>query len=298
MAALRLYAPAPDVQEIRYAINDEAWGMAKLAKDRGRGAPADRLVPRPGPAPLGSRLDRGAQGRSASPWSATARTADPSSSPIRRRRPGLGDLVPLLPPSDNPLGLKRGQSKPRRQVGVIMDLPVAARPAGRHRAARGLRADPGVPGPRDRAGRRMAPGGARADRRPSPRLWARALSPDPKDARLPHRARSALPGARCNRRAVETDHGIDWLTGGRTSSFNCNGLCKHHHALKTNNGFKVVNHVDGSMEWVSPSGRRTFRPPDDLRITNYGLHPSDPAYVRQRPERLSSRVGTDPPDSG
>ena len=59
--------------------------------------------------------------------------------------------------------------------------------------------------------------------------------------------------AACNRRAVETDHGIDWLTGGRTSSLNCNGLCKHHHALKTNNGFTVVNHFDGSMEWVSPT---------------------------------------------
>ena len=102
----------------------------------------------------------------------------------------------------------------------------------------------------------------------------------------------------CNRRAVETDHGIDWLLGGRTSSFNCNGLCKHHHALKTNNGFRVVNHADGSMEWVSPSGRRTVRPPDDLRITNYGLEPSDPAYVAPRQVERPSSSGTDPPGSG
>ena len=81
--------------------------------------------------------------------------------------------------------------------------------------------------------------------------------------------------AACNRRAVEIDHGIDWADGGRTSSFNCNGLCKHHHRLKTNDGFTVVNHEDGSMEWVSPSGRRTLRPPDDLRIVNFGLDPPD-----------------------
>src|SRR3954449_3008723 len=34
MASLRLYAPAAHVQEIRFAIDDEAWGMAKLAKER------------------------------------------------------------------------------------------------------------------------------------------------------------------------------------------------------------------------------------------------------------------------
>ena len=45
---------------------------------------------------------------------------------------------------------------------------------------------------------------------------------------------------------------------------------------QTMNGFTVVNRDGGSRAWVSPSGRRTTRSPDDLRITDYGVDPSDP----------------------
>ena len=289
MASLRLYAPAPDVLEVRYALNDEAWGMAKLAKARGE----ERR-------PIGWY-----RAQVLLRW-ARASTEELAALGIRVIRgddtdgaPGVdGELVTVLPASDEPLVLKRGQSKPRRQVGMIMDLPVAL---GFQDGTAELEDYGPIP---PSLAREIAQDAA----------WRRVVL-EPIDGHLldygreryrpTQKMRDFLVGlaqrcrvAGCNRRAVETDHGIDWVDLGRTSSFNCNGLCKHHHALKTNNGFKVVNHIDGSMEWVSPSGRRTVRPPDDLRITNYGLHPSDPAYVTVRRTDHPSPSGTDPPDSG
>ena len=51
---------------------------------------------------------------------------------------------------------------------------------------------------------------------------------------------------------------------------NMNGMCKHTHFLKTADNFTITNNPDQSTTWTTPAGNSYTKPPDDLRITDYG----------------------------
>jgi hypothetical protein len=63
----------------------------------------------------------------------------------------------------------------------------------------------------------------------------------------------------CTRRtaATDVDHSRAWDDGGRTDSDNLAHLCRGHHRLKHDSRWRLeATHPDGTMDWVSPSGRR------------------------------------------
>jgi len=81
----------------------------------------------------------------------------------------------------------------------------------------------------------------------------------PKDLRRWLRVRDEtcrFPG--CNRPAARSDidHGLDWQYGGATAHDNLAHLCAKHHAMKHNTAWRVTQQPDGTMDWLSPSGRR------------------------------------------
>jgi len=82
--------------------------------------------------------------------------------------------------------------------------------------------------------------------------------------------RCSAPG--CNRAAAEFDHARPWSEGGGTSVQNGNPACHHHHRLKTIYGYRTVRHPDGSVEWITPGGNTSRRPPDDHRVNDYGVN--------------------------
>ncbi|TDN93226.1 HNH endonuclease signature motif containing protein [Microbacterium sp. BK668] len=77
----------------------------------------------------------------------------------------------------------------------------------------------------------------------------------------------SMPASRC-----QIDHSIAWEHGGATALWNLGPLCQGHHTVKHHGGWVVTQLADGSLEWISPSGRRyvvrperrvpVFRPTD------------------------------------
>lgn len=68
----------------------------------------------------------------------------------------------------------------------------------------------------------------------------------------------------CRRSATECDldHTIDAAKGGPTATTNLAHLCRAHHTLKHHTGWRVTQRRDGTLDWVSPTGRGyTDRPP-------------------------------------
>lgn len=63
----------------------------------------------------------------------------------------------------------------------------------------------------------------------------------------------------CARRtaATDVDHSRAWDDGGVTDPANLAHLCRGHHRLKHDSRWRLeATHPDGTMDWVSPSGRR------------------------------------------
>lgn len=63
----------------------------------------------------------------------------------------------------------------------------------------------------------------------------------------------------CSRRvqASDVDHSHAWEHGGRTDPDNLAHLCRGHHRLKHDSRWRLeATHPDGTVDWVSPSGRR------------------------------------------
>ncbi len=62
--------------------------------------------------------------------------------------------------------------------------------------------------------------------------------------------------AGCGRRAADCDldHRVAWADGGRTSVDNLAHLCRHHHRLKHEGGWRSERAVDGGSRWTSPTG--------------------------------------------
>ncbi|HEY0247730.1 MAG TPA: DUF222 domain-containing protein [Gryllotalpicola sp.] len=53
---------------------------------------------------------------------------------------------------------------------------------------------------------------------------------------------------------TEVDHTIPWEQGGGTSQWNLAHLCANHHHLKHEAGWGLRQHLDGVLEWHSPTG--------------------------------------------
>ncbi|WP_173922097.1 HNH endonuclease signature motif containing protein [Agromyces sp. Marseille-P2726] len=63
-----------------------------------------------------------------------------------------------------------------------------------------------------------------------------------------------FPG--CSRRAdrADLDHTVARAHGGETCDMNLAALCRHHHRLKHESGWRVVQEPGGVMRWTSPAG--------------------------------------------
>jgi hypothetical protein len=72
-----------------------------------------------------------------------------------------------------------------------------------------------------------------------------------------------FPG--CNRPAefTDLDHRVAFAAGGRTTAANLWCLCRHHHRLKHEGGWRIHQNPDGSYTWTSPTGRRYRTKPTD-----------------------------------
>lgn len=79
----------------------------------------------------------------------------------------------------------------------------------------------------------------------------------------------AMPASRC-----EIDHQIRWTDGGNTSLENNAPFCKGHHLVKDNTNWRVRQVPDsgGTVEWVSPTGRRYLVQPE-RRVPTFRLDP-------------------------
>ncbi|WP_448004110.1 DUF222 domain-containing protein [Agromyces bauzanensis] len=66
--------------------------------------------------------------------------------------------------------------------------------------------------------------------------------------------RCRFPG--CSRRAeyADLDHTVARAHGGETADTNLAALCRHHHRLKHESGWRVVQEPGGEMRWTSPAG--------------------------------------------
>lgn len=86
--------------------------------------------------------------------------------------------------------------------------------------------------------------------------------------------------AGCGRRAAasDIDHSVAWADGGPTDAANLAHLCRGHHTVKHGDRWRIeATHPDGTLDWLSPTGRR---------------HRSRPARATSRPTETG---GTDPP---
>ena len=83
--------------------------------------------------------------------------------------------------------------------------------------------------------------------RPSARL-RRLIS-----ARDPH---CRWPGCRRPVRRCDIDHTVAFAEGGRTRADNLEALCAGHHTLKHASAWQVVQCGGGTLEFISPTGRR------------------------------------------
>ncbi|MFB9958048.1 HNH endonuclease signature motif containing protein [Agromyces bracchium] len=72
--------------------------------------------------------------------------------------------------------------------------------------------------------------------------------------------RCRFPG--CTRRAVRSDidHTTAWAHGGGTDADNLAHLCRTHHRLKHESGWRMANEPGGVIRWTSPAGHvlRTY----------------------------------------
>jgi Domain of unknown function (DUF222) len=310
MASLRLHAPAPVILEIWESCNTEARAQAAAAKQAGeepvpigerrvavftrRARTADAHLQGLGvstdgsdafdpaqddrnPADLAALLDDqlsdGTDLESVSePATEEQLAAVAAMAPVAADPVEAAPVEGSKPANPNPLGLPTGPAA-NVQLGVIIDLDVALGNKDGPAILQGYGPIPASMARElaaDATWRRVLLEPAegwlldygRTRYQPSAKLRDHLLGLG-QDCRAPY----------CNARPKETDHGIDWAQGGSTSAQNLNGLCTHTHFLKTADGFRVTNNPDQSMTWTTPTGNTYTKPPDDLRITDYGRKP-------------------------
>lgn len=71
-----------------------------------------------------------------------------------------------------------------------------------------------------------------------------------------------FPGCGRSANGCDLDHTVAWADGGATSASNLAALCRNHHRLKHNTGWRVERDADGPT-WTSPTGEthRAHPPP-------------------------------------
>ncbi|MBT2517850.1 DUF222 domain-containing protein [Streptomyces sp. ISL-90] len=108
-----------------------------------------------------------------------------------------------------------------------------------------------------------------------------------------------FPG--CSRRAARSDldHTTDWATGGPTRHDNLAHLCRKHHRLKHNTGWRMTQSPGGDIRWTSPAGREYHTTPDQpFTPTRPGDAPaSPPAAPPSGPTSAPTSALTNPPAS-
>ncbi|MEL7976352.1 DUF222 domain-containing protein [Isoptericola sp. F-RaC21] len=74
-----------------------------------------------------------------------------------------------------------------------------------------------------------------------------------------------FPG--CTRAAAgcDVDHVRAWVDGGTTTADNLTHLCRHHHVVKHQTGWRVARAPDGVLTWTSPTGRNHRARPEGRR---------------------------------
>jgi len=80
----------------------------------------------------------------------------------------------------------------------------------------------------------------------------------PRDMRTAMRVRDGTCGFfGCSRDAAfcDIDHTVDWARDGTTSIENLAFLCRGHHTVKHQTGWRVTQGAHGVLTWISPAGR-------------------------------------------
>ncbi|BDZ54116.1 HNH endonuclease signature motif containing protein [Agromyces marinus] len=101
--------------------------------------------------------------------------------------------------------------------------------------------------------------------------------------------RCRFPG--CSRRAVRSDldHTTAWVHGGGTDAGNLAHLCRRHHRLKHESGWRVAAEPGGVLRWTSPAGHVLRTHPEV---------PFDPVPPSPRTAESSGFDRTEPPPPG
>jgi hypothetical protein len=87
-------------------------------------------------------------------------------------------------------------------------------------------------------------------------------------------------GPHCHRHArrCEVDHVIPFSEGGQTNAGNLGPECKREHHIKHDAGWATERLPDGTIRWITPSGRVYDRPPETYPVdqTRPKLEPPEP----------------------
>ncbi|MEO5534855.1 MAG: DUF222 domain-containing protein [Pseudolysinimonas sp.] len=69
--------------------------------------------------------------------------------------------------------------------------------------------------------------------------------------------RCRFPGCFRRTASADIDHSRAWVDGGATDADNLAHLCRGHHTLKHETRWRIeASHPDGTIDWLSPTGRR------------------------------------------
>lgn len=92
-----------------------------------------------------------------------------------------------------------------------------------------------------------------------------------------------FPG--CRRRAArcDLDHSTAWAHAGTTDLTNLACLCRKHHRLKHQAGWRITHHPDGTLDWRSPTGR------------HYATHPATTLWPPPAPGAAPPPFEDEPP---
>ena len=95
--------------------------------------------------------------------------------------------------------------------------------------------------------------------------------PPPELAKLVKWRADRCMGPGCSKPAsqCQIDHSVAWADGGETSVTNTAPFCQGHHTVKHHGGWQITHLGDGSLEWVSPHGRRYIVKPERHLPTFY-----------------------------
>jgi hypothetical protein len=134
-----------------------------------------------------------------------------------------------------------------RELAAEVDGVTRSNTAGeRNMATRAFVAELATTLGQHEASARVAPAyapGARADASGAPR----------RPSRSGRRRAAGLRRPRARRHGV-AEHTTAWECGGHTADANLGALCRHHHRVKHESGWRVVQEPGGVMRWTSPAG--------------------------------------------